>query len=113
MDEEKLINGFLDFEIDKAMEEMSVTALMADMANSVRTGVPISVDLAVEGAIMYHLRVEHNGLRFVGHVYRGFSLEAKESVAVVDNGFRAVAEAAYEAIVAPEVALAYVLEAEC
>lgn len=113
MDEKMLVDGFLTVQADEALEKMMVDEIKVEMARSVRTGVPFSVDLFVTGATMFHLRVEHDGIRFVGRVFRGFSLDPRDQVAIADNGFQGVAEAAYEAIAEPSGIDAFVLELEC
>ena len=113
MTEAELVEDLLAGQRYEALEKMMVDEIKAEMARSVRTSVPFSADLMVTGAIMFHLRVEHDGVRFIGRIFRGFSLDEREVVAIVDNGFQGVAEAAYEAIAAPEVVDTCVLELEC
>lgn len=113
MTEAELVEDFLVGQRFDELEKMSVDVIKIEMAMSVRTGIPFSAGLTASGAILYHLRVEHDGVRFVGRVFRGFSLDERDMVAIVDNGFCGVAEAAYEAIADPEVVDAVVLELEC
>lgn len=113
MNEGRLVDGFLAVQADDAIEKMMIDEIKVEMANAVRTGIPFSVDLFVTGATMFHLRVEHDGIRFVGRIFRGFSLDQRDQVAIADNGFQGVAEAAYEAIAEPGGIDAFVLELEC
>jgi len=112
-DEDVLVEDLLIGQRFEALEKMSIDAIKVEMARSIKTGVPFSAELTMSGAVLYHLRVEHDGVRFVGRVFRGFSLDEREMVAIVDNGFCGVAEAAYEAIAEPEVVDTCVLELEC
>jgi hypothetical protein len=113
MDERMLVEDLLVGQRFAALEKMSVDALMVEIAMSARTGVPFSASLVVDGPTVFHLRVEHDGVRFVARIFRGFSIDERDQVAIADNGFRGVAEAAYEAIVAPDMIDTCVLEEEC
>jgi hypothetical protein len=113
MTEAELVEDLLVGQRFEALEKMSVDAIKIEMTRSIRTGVPFSADLLVTGATMFHLRVEHDGIQFVGRIFRGFSIDPMDQIAIVDNGFNGVAEAAYEAIAAPEVVDTVVLELEC
>lgn len=113
MDERMLVEILLVGQRFAALEKMSVDALMIEIAHSARTGIPFSANLLVAGAMMFHLRVEHDGARFVGRIFSGFSIDERDQVAIADNGFLGVAEAAYEAIVAPDMIDNCVLEEEC
>lgn len=111
--EEKALKDWVWERSLDAMEQMDLDAIKVEMAHSVRTGVPFSVDLFVDGPTMFHLRVEHDGIRFVGRVFRGFSVDTRDQVAIVDNGFIGVAEAAREAIADPGIIDTCVMEEEC
>jgi hypothetical protein len=113
MTEADMIEDLLVGQRFDELEKMSIDALMIEIAHSARTGVPFSAGLTVSGSVLYHLRVEHDGVQFIGRVFRGFSIDLKDQVAIVDNGFRGVVEAAYEAIAEPDVVDSVVLEEEC
>lgn len=113
MDECKLVADWMFWQVFEAMEQMDVDAIKVEMAHSVRTGIPFSADLFVEGATMFHIRVEHDGIRFVGRIFRGFSVDPRDQVAIADNGFCEVAKAAHEAMADPGIIDTCVLEEEC
>jgi hypothetical protein len=111
--EEKALKDWVWERSLDAMEQMDLDAIKLEMAHSVRTGVPFSVDLFVDGPTMFHLRVEHDGIRFIGRIFRGFSVDTRDQLAIADNGFNGVAEAAHEAIVSPDIIDTFALEEEC
>ncbi len=113
MDERILVEDLLAGQRYEALEKMMVDEIKVEMSRSVRTGIPFSADLFVTGAVMYHLRVEHDGVRFVARIFRGFSIDERDQVAIADNGVQGVAEAAYEAIADPSIIDTCVMEEEC
>ncbi|SOB58015.1 protein of unknown function [Pseudodesulfovibrio profundus] len=112
---EKRLQDWLEDEALKADSEMSLTAMEAEMIDAARKGLPVSVDLLLQGATMFHLRVEKRvGQQgFSAFVYRGFSLEAVVDEAVVSDLGLGIALCAIEMIEDPSMVFEAVLELEC